>query len=281
MLGTKRWEIPTPEAELDETFSREVPVSRVLSTVLWNRGIRTAEQARKFINPTMADLHDPGLFDGMDLAVARARRAIEQGEKIMVHGDYDADGITSTALLVRVLSAIGADVTWYVPHRQRDGYDIRPPAIEAAREQGVGLVITADCGTSAVEAADLARSCGIDLIVTDHHEPAAELADAFALINPLKPGCAYPFKDLAGVGVAFKFAEALVRDCGYDVEAYRRKFIDLVAVGTVADVVPLLGENRILVKFGMEEIARTGKLGLRALVDRSGLGAKGITSRNI
>lgn len=281
MLGTKHWRILQPDTEMDESFARSVPASRILSQVLWTRGIRTPDQACRFLNPSMADLHDPGLFDGMDVAVERTRRAIESREKIMVHGDYDVDGITSTALLVRVLVAIGADVSWYVPHRQREGYDIRCPAIDAARERGVGLIITADCGTSAVEAAELAKSYGIDMIVTDHHEPSGQVADVYAMINARKPGCPYPFKDLAGVGVAFKFAEALVRECGYDVDAYRRRFIDIVAIGTVADIVPLVDENRILVKYGMEEIPRSGKRGIRALLERSGLAGKMIASQNL
>ncbi len=282
MLGAKRWKVLQPDAEIEESFARSIPVSGILSRVLWNRGIRTPEAAQRFLNPAMDDLHDPGLFDGMDIAVDRAKRAIESGEKIMIHGDYDVDGITSTALLVRVLTAIGADVSWYVPHRQREGYDIQCPAVDTARERGVGLIITADCGTSAIDAADLARSYGIDMIVTDHHEPAGtRVADVLALINARKPGCPYPFKDLAGVGVAFKFAEALVRECGYDVNAYRRRFIDLVAIGTVADVVPLMDENRILVKHGLEEIPRTGKRGIRALLEQSGLAGRRLTSQNL
>lgn len=261
MLGTKNWKIRQPDTAPDESFLHGVPGSRILARVLWDRGIRTPEDARRFLSPSMSDLHDPFSMDGMAAAVDRTRRALSAGEKIMIHGDYDVDGITSTALLVRVLTAIGADLTWHVPHRQRDGYDIQCPAVDLARERGVGLIITADCGTSAVDAGEMARSYGIDMIVTDHHEPGSRMADAFALVNPRKPGCPYPFKDLAGVGVAFKFAEALVRESGYDVEAYRRRFIDLVAIGTVADVVPLLDENRALVKFGLEEIPRTSKRG--------------------
>lgn len=282
MLGTKRWNIMQPEdTASEEAFARSVPVSRIISRVLWNRGVRTPEEARRYLSPSMDALHDPGLLDGMDVAVERTKRAVENGEKIMIHGDYDVDGITSIALLVRVFRAIGADVNWYVPHRQRGGYDIQCPAVEEARARGVSLIITSDCGTSATEAAELARSLGIDLIVTDHHEPSGPIAEAFALINPRKPGCPYPFKDLAGVGVAFKFAEALIRELGYDVESYRRRFIDLVAVGTVADVVPLLDENRVLVRYGMEEIPRSGKRGLRALLHRAGLAGKPVTAQDI
>ncbi len=281
MLGTKHWKIAQPDVEMDDSFVQSVPASRILSRVLWNRGIRTPDQVRRYLNPSMSNLHDPGLLDGMEIAVERTRRAIGSGEKIMIHGDYDVDGITSTALLVRVLTAIGADVNWYVPHRQREGYDLRSPAIEVARERGVGLIITADCGTSAFEAADLARSYGMDVIVTDHHEPGDHIAEVLALINPRKPGCPYPFKDLAGVGVAFKFAEALVRESGYDVDAYRGRFMDIVAIGTVADIVPLLDENRVLVKYGIEEIPRSGKRGVRALLERSGLAGKPITSQNL
>jgi len=279
VLGAKHWKILQRDPDLEEQFARSVPVSRVLSRILLNRGIQTPEQTQRFLNPDLDELYDPSLFDGMDRAVARTRHALDRREKIMVHGDYDVDGISGTALLVRVLLALGAEATWHVPHRQKEGYDIQPPAVEAAKEQGISLIITVDCGTSAVEAIEQAKTCGIDVVVTDHHEPGPNIVDAAAVINPRKPGCPYPFKDLAGVGVAFKFAEALVRECGYDTSAFRRKFVDLVAIGTVADIVPLMDENRTLVKFGLQEIPRSGKRGLRALLEKAGLATRPITSQ--
>ena len=260
-------------------MARSLPVSPNICRILLTRGITSVSQAQRFLNPDLDDLYDPSLMDDMGRAVMRTMQALERSEKIMVHGDYDVDGVTSAALMVRVLRLLGADVSWYLPHRQREGYDIGRPAVETAKERGVRLIITTDCGTSAVGAVEYARSIGIDVIVTDHHEVGPDLAPAFALINPRKPGCPYPFKDLAGVGVAFKFAEALVREYGYDTAAFRRRFCDLAAIGTVADVVPLLDENRTLVKFGMEELLRSGKKGLQALLRVSGLSGRSITSQ--
>ena len=281
VLKPKIWRVNQVDAALEAEFIRSLPVSPTLCRILLNRGITTVAEAEHLLRPGLDALYEPSLLDGLDRGVIRTRQALDRNEKIMVHGDYDVDGITSAALLVRVLRILGADVSWYVPHRQREGYDIGRPGIEAAKERGVQLIITSDCGTSATEAIEYATQLGIDVIVTDHHEVGPTLAPAAAVINPRKPGCSYPFKELAGVGVAFKFAEALVRECGYDTSAFRRRFCDLVAVGTVGDVVPLLDENRTLVKFGLEELPRSGKKGLRALLDMSGSSGRPITSRTL
>ncbi len=280
-LNPKVWRILETDSPAEIEFARILPVSPIVSRVLWNRGIRDAGAAKRFLTPDLDDMHDPFLMDGMVAAVGRTREAIERKEKILIHGDYDVDGVTSAALLVRVFKILGADITWYVPHRVNDGYDIGLQAVERAKEDGVSLIITADCGTSAVESVKRANELGIDVIVTDHHEVGPEMAPALVVVNPHKPGCAYPFRDLAGVGVAFKFAEALVQECGYDTAAYRRRFCDLAAIGTVGDVVPLLGENRTLVKFGIEELQRTGKKGLKALLDVSGLTGRPIVSHSL
>ena len=278
ILRPKLWRVIADDPVLEEEFVRSLPASRTICRLLLARGIRSLDEAHRFLKPDLADLHDPSLLDGMDWAVMRTSKAIDSREKIMVHGDYDVDGITSTALLVRVFNIVGADVSWYVPHRQKEGYDIGLGAVEEAKKRGVTLIITVDCGTSACQALQCAKDAGIDVIVTDHHEPPPTLAPAAVVINPRKPGCPYPFKDLAGVGVAFKFAEALVRDRGYDTSAFRRKFCDLAAIGTVGDVVPLLGENRVLVKYGMQELPRTGKKGLRALMSVSMISGHPINS---
>lgn len=278
ILKPKTWKILSPDPALETEFARSLPVSPTLRRIILNRGIADLSQAERFLKPDLNDLYDPSLLNDMDKAVARTRQALDRGEKIMIHGDYDVDGVTSTALLVRVLRLMKADVSWYTPHRVREGYDIGQAGIEAAKERGATLIITVDCGTSAVEAIEYARSIGIDVIVTDHHEVGTGIASAYAMINPRKPGCPYPFKGLAGVGIAFKFAEALIRDCGYDVSTFRRRFCDLAAIGTVADIVPLLDENRTLVKFGMEELPRTGKEGLKALMSATGIAGSQITS---
>lgn len=281
VLQPKVWRIAPQEEALVQEFARSLPLSLTVCRILLARGISSVPEAQRFLNPDLDMLHDPWLLDGMHAAVSRVRAGLEQGEKIMVHGDYDVDGVTSAALLVRVLRILRADVSWYVPHRQREGYDIGPCAVEAARERGVGLIVTTDCGSCAMDAVELAQSYGIDVIVTDHHEVGPEISKPLAMINPRKPGCPYPFKELAGVGVAFKFGEALVEACGYDVSAFRRRFCDLAAVGTVGDVVPLLDENRAIVKAGMEELPRTGKKGLQALMRVAGLSGRTITSQSL
>ena len=277
-LNPKIWSILRSDTTIEEELSRSLPVSRTIARILVNRGIHNLTDAKRFLEPSLDHLHNPSLMDGVDWAVERTRQAIDQKQKIMVHGDYDVDGITSTSLMMRVLRLLGADVSWYIPHRQTEGYDVGRKGVETAKERGVKLIITVDCGTSAVDAIGYARELGIDVIVTDHHEVGREMAPASVIVNPRKPSCSYPFKDLAGVGVAYKFAEALIRECGYDVPTYRRRFCDLAAIGTVADVVPLLGENRILVKFGMDELPRTGKKGLKALLDIAGLANTRISS---
>jgi len=280
-LEPKNWHVLPLDEELLAEAVRTFPLSATTCRLLLNRGICSLNEAMSFLNPSLDDLHDPYLLEDMARAVNRTCLALERGEKIMVHGDYDVDGITSAALLIRVLRIAGANMRWYIPHRQREGYDISRNAVSKAYQDGVTLIITVDCGTSAIDAIEYANSIGIDVIVTDHHQVGTKTAPAFALINPQKPNCRYPFKNLAGVGVAFKFAEALVHKLGYDRSAFRRKFCDLAAIGTVADVVPLLGENRILVKCGIDELPRTGKKGLHAILRASGLSKKSITSHSL
>lgn len=278
-LNPKTWRVLQQDEKAEAAFCRSVPISPILGRVLMNRGITDPGMANRFLKPSLDGMYDPSLLDGMGIAVGRARLALDRNEKIMIHGDYDVDGITSAALLVRVFRILGGDVTWYLPHRQREGYDISVQGVDIAKERGVGLIITCDCGTSAVEAVRHAKSLGIDVVVTDHHEVGEEVAPALVIVNPHKPGCSYPFKGLAGVGVAFKFAEALVRECGYDTGAFRRRFCDLAAIGTVGDVVPLLDENRALVKYGIEELPRSGKKGVKALLNIAGASGKPITSQ--
>ena len=259
----------------------DLGVSIVLARLLVNRGLTSPAAADEFLNPSMDRLHDPFDLPDMALAAARVVKAIRGKEKILVHGDYDVDGISSAALLVRMLRALDADVIARVPHRKRDGYDIKPATIEEAKAKGVTLVITADCGVTACETASHAEGLGIDLVVTDHHEPGPHLPKAVAVVNPRRRGCHYPFKDLAGVGVAFKLAQAVVRELGLPEASFQRKFLDLVALGTVGDVCPLLGENRTLVKFGMEDLASTRKVGLRSLIRSCDLEGKPLTTYSL
>jgi single-stranded-DNA-specific exonuclease len=262
----KIWTVAECDEADVERLTREAGVSPLIARLLVNRGITEPEEAKAFLSPRMEDLHDPYLMPDMEVGVKRIVQALEKGEKILVHGDYDVDGITSAALLIRALKALKADVVYRVPHRQRDGYDIKPWTADEAKAAGVSLIITTDCGVTATETIKHATSLGIDVVVTDHHEQGTELPPALAVINPKRHDSQYPFKSLAGVGVAFKLAQALVRELGYNEQNFQKKFLDLVALGTVSDVVPLIGENRIFVKYGLETLPKTGKTGLQTLL---------------
>ena len=260
-------------------LARELGAPPAIGHALVNRGLIEPAQARQFLTPTLDDLHDPLLLLGLDRALERVQRALADGEPILVQGDYDVDGITSTYLLTTALSELGGTVRWRIPHRTRDGYGLTLGAVEEARRLGCRLIVTVDCGITAVEAVAHARTMGIDTVITDHHEPAATLPDAAAVVNPLRPGCPYPFKSLAGVGVTYKVVEALLRERGRARRA--EDFLDVVALGTIADVVPLVGENRILATMGLERLNRTRHLGLRALLERAGLAGRKVTSGQV
>ena len=250
-----------------------------LAVALVNRGITSPEAARAFLAPSSDDLHDPYRLLDLDRAVGRVRSAIKAGERVLVHGDYDVDGITATFVLYSALRALGAQVEYRIPHRTRDGYGLSPDAMDEAHRRGCTLVVTVDCGITAVEAVERGRALGIDTVITDHHEPTAALPAACAVVNPHRPGCEYPFKSLAGVGVAFKLVEALTRADG---EADRaRDYLDAVALGTIADVVPLVGENRILARLGLDQLNHGPRVGLKALIEVAGLSGKTITSGQV
>ncbi len=217
----------------------------------------------------MQDLHDPYLMKDMDLVVERILQARDLGEKILIYGDYDVDGITSTVVLKRALEMLGAAVGFYLPRRLEEGYGIKKDVLKKARADGYALVITVDNGIRALEAADLARELGLELIVTDHHLPDSSLPSAYAILNPHRPDCLYPDKDLAAVGVVFKLVQALFQKVGR--ARILRHFLKLVAIGTVADVVPLVGENRIFVRFGLEGLADPQNPGLKALLRGAGV----------
>jgi len=274
----KMWIDRECDEELAARLSGELGVSPLLARLLVARGVKSVEAGSQFLAPSLEGLHDPFDLPDMREAVLRARQAIERKEKILVHGDYDVDGITSAALLIRLLRALDADVIPRVPHRSKEGYDIKIATVDEAKAQGVSLVITGDCGVGACEVVGRATELGIDVIITDHHEPGKTLPDAVAVVNPRRRDSRYPFKDLAGVGVAFKFGQALAHDLGYAAKKFQRRFLDLVALGTVGDVAPLLDENRVLVRFGLEELATTRKVGLRSLIRSCGLEGKPLTT---
>jgi single-stranded-DNA-specific exonuclease len=262
------WIEPPRYAEAEGILSRELRVHQLTARLLINRGLTDPADADAFLNPSLSQLHDPFLLPDMEKAALRIKEAIATGERIFVHGDYDVDGVTSTALYVRTLLALKANLVYRVPHRARDGYDLKAGAVQWAHEQGATLVITSDCGIQARDAVAHANSLGMTVIVTDHHEPGDVLPAAYAIVNPHRHDSKYPFPCIAGVGVAFKTMQAVVRLCTPEHEAaYIKRFLDLVACGTVADVMPLLGENRVFASFGLKTLATTKKVGLRALLE--------------
>lgn len=272
------WEVAEPDPDRQELWSRELDLPAPAVQVLLNRGIHELDEARRFLLSGPQEFHDPSLLAGMDQAVTRLARAIEAGERIRVYGDYDADGVTSTALLLLFLRGLGAGVDFYIPSRLDEGYGLNGAALREAKDQGIDLVVSVDCGITSLEEARLAGSIGLDLVITDHHEPLDELPGALAVINPKRRDCSYPFKGLAGVGVAYKLAAALAKRYG---RSEPGEYLDLVTLGTVADVVPLQGENRSLVKAGLPLIRQGTRLGLRALLDQAGLSGKPITAEGV
>ena len=260
------------DAAIDR-LARDLNISRVVASLIFNRGYSDAVSGRSFMNPTEEILHDPFLMKDMDKAVRRISEAVETGERITVYGDYDVDGVTSVTLLYLYLKSLGADVNYYIPLRAKEGYGVSCIAIDTLKERGTQLIITVDTGITANREVEYAKELGIETVVTDHHECHGELPKACAVVNPHRPDCSYPFSELAGVGVVFKLV------CGYEifrcagtnaVEAVRNicsQYIDLVAVGTVADVMPLVDENRVIVKLGLSSIDEGARIGLAALIE--------------
>lgn len=261
----KRWKLTPPiPPDVQHSLAEYRPFEQ---EILFNRGIRTTKEVDAYFTFGISQDHDPFLMSGMDQAVERLQAAVVSEENIVIYGDYDADGVTATALLVDVLRRIGASVGHYIPNRFNEGYGLNHDALTKIRERGGELVITVDCGVRAVDEIEHAVSLGLDVIVTDHHQPGTRLPPALAVINPSQRGDSYPFKELAGVGVAYKLAQALLRRLG---EQEPIESLDLVAIGTVADIVPLYGENRQLVRMGLEQLNRTQRLGLRAIIETIG-----------
>jgi single-stranded-DNA-specific exonuclease len=275
-----RWEaIPCDEAATD-ALAAALRIAPPVARLLCQRGFSDPELAARFLNPTLDHLHDPWRLADMGVAVDRLLGAIARKERIAIHGDYDVDGVTSTVILRRALEMLGADVVHFIPERLKDGYGLQPAAIDRLHADGVALVVSVDCGIRGADAARRARELGLDLIITDHHEPDAELPPALAIINPKRHDCSYPDKYLAGVGVALKVVQALCRRAGR--ESWLPGFVKVAAIGTLADVVPLVGENRVIAKVGLDLLTRgPHKVGLRALIDVSGLAGKTIDSYHI
>ncbi len=271
-----KWVVaPEPDPEFLQKICNETGLEKIVVKILFNRQISSPEAIDKFLNPKMADLPDPFTLRDMDKAVERILNALRENEKIMVYGDYDVDGITASSLLYLIFNKLGAQVVYYLPNRLVEGYGLSNDGIKLAADQGVSLIVSVDTGVTAVEEVKFARSLGIDCILTDHHEPGEILPDAVALVNPKQKECNYAGGELSGVGVAFKLAQALYRRLQQD-ESELEEHLDLVALGTSADIVPLVGENRILTKFGIRQISGTTKPGLKSLAFVSGLMGKEI-----
>lgn len=262
-------------------LAAELHLPPLLARLLLQRGYCDPEEARLFLEPRLNGLHDPFALPDVDKAVDRLIRALENKEKIFVHGDYDVDGVSSTALYIRALTALGANVEGFVPRRS-SGYDLRRYGVDLAREKGANLILTSDCGSCALDAIEYARTLGLDVIVSDHHRPGPVLPPAVAIVNPYREDCTVPFRELCGAGVAFKVMEALVsRVAPHHLSAFRHQFVDLAALGTVADVTPLKGENRILVAYGLRALAEGKKAGVRELIGYAKLNGKTIDAHSI
>ena len=280
MTAERIWQTrPCDEAHAG-VVARALSISPVTARLLCIRGLGDVDCARRFLSPSLRDLHDPFGLTDMRIAVDRLLGAIARRERIAIHGDYDVDGVTSTVILRRALELLGADVVHFIPERLRDGYGLQPAAVERLSGEGVRLIVSVDCGIRADEAARRARELDIDLIITDHHEPDATLPAAFAVINPKRHDCTYPDKNLAGVGVALKLVQALCAGAGRS--AWLPAFVKIAAIGTLADVVPLTGENRVIAKLGLGLLsAGPHKVGLRALLEGCGLSGREIDSYHI
>ncbi|WP_458412384.1 single-stranded-DNA-specific exonuclease RecJ [Schinkia sp. CFF1] len=275
MLQSKnRWVIQESEDTIVQAFITELHISPLVAKLLVNRGITTNNAAQAFINKDIAHFHDPFLLDSMDVVVARIEQAIENNEKVLVYGDYDADGVSSTTVMLRALEEKGARVDFYIPNRFSEGYGPNEAAFRWAKNEGYQVIITVDNGISALHEAKVAKEVGLDLIITDHHEPSPELPDAFAIIHPRKPGGNYPFGELAGVGVAFKVAHALLGRIPLHL-------LEFAAIGTIADLVPLQDENRLIASFGIKAMQNTTNPGLRALLKAAGSEDKEINEETI
>ncbi|HLZ63389.1 MAG TPA: single-stranded-DNA-specific exonuclease RecJ [Ktedonosporobacter sp.] len=283
LSGAEQWEVFPLLSKEQFQAVEEAGIDSLHAQLLYNRGIKTVEEMKAFIRAQYDETRDPLTLIDMPRAVARIRQALENREHITVYGDYDADGVTSSALLFRVLRTLkqpDAALDYHIPHRLRDGCGLNIAALDQLKARGTQLIITTDCASSDVEQVAYAQAQGMDVIITDHHHPPAELPQAWAMVNPWRPDCAYGERYLCGVGIAFKLSQALYRAYGRDREE-EMDLLDLVAVGTVADIAPLLGENHTLVRLGMQRLNATRKPGLQALIRHAGLQPGRIRERDI
>ena len=267
------------DSEAVSKLSVDLGLHPVIAGLLVSRGHRTGDDVKKFMDPSLEGLRDPFLMADMEAAVERILKALRDCEKIMVHGDYDADGLTSSALLIQTFRSLGAEATVFIPNRLEEGYGLNSEGVDEAKSRGASLIVTCDCGITSNSTIDYASSLGIDTVVTDHHQPEGDLPNAAAVVDPHRPDCSYPFKGLAGVGVAMKLIQALLERCGE--EPQMASLLRMCAIGTVADVVPLVDENRIIAHHGLSLLPGTPNIGLKALLDVAGLANSEITAYDI
>ena len=262
----KKWECYNLDNEKVEELVKKRHITNLLASILVNRGIIDGEKINVFLNPTRKDFYNPFLMPDMEIAVKRIVKAIENKEKIMIYGDYDADGITSITVLKKYLNEIGLKTGEYIPNRLNEGYGLNKDAISKIYNDGYKLMITVDCGISGLEEVDYANSLGMEIIITDHHEPAEKLPEAIAVIDAKRKDNKYPFNQLAGVGVVFKLIQAISKELKLEEKEYL-KYLDLVCIGTISDIVPLVDENRVIAKLGLKLIEKTKNIGLKTLLN--------------
>ena len=271
----------TPEqAETSQTLAQELGISPILGQLLVQRGITKAADAKKFFRPQLPDLHDPFLMKDMDIAVERLNRAMGKKERILIYGDYDVDGTTAVALVYKFIQQFYSNLDYYIPDRYNEGYGISKKGVDYAAETGVGLIIVLDCGIKAVEEITYAKEKGIDFIICDHHVPDDVLPPAVAILNAKRPDATYPYEHLSGCGVGFKFMQAFALNNGIEFNQLT-PLLDLVAVSVASDIVPIMGENRVLTYHGLKQLNSNPSVGLKAIIDICGLSEKEITVGDI
>lgn len=272
LAQSSRWVSQPQDLQVVDLLTKELNLSRTVATVLAARGFSDPDSAYRFLNPSLADLHSPKLLPDYEPAMRAILQAKESGDLVYVHGDYDVDGVTSASMFARFLKSIGVNVHVHVPHRMKHGYGVHEAAVHDAQRLGAKLLLTCDCGVAAHDSIRLARELGIGVVVTDHHTVGETLPpDALAVVNPHRKDSQYPFKDLCGAGVAFKVCEGITEELGHKREQFQRAFLDLAALGTISDIMPLRDENRILTAFGLKQLSETRKPGLKALKEVSKL----------
>ena len=280
-LGRRRiWEECKVDVSDAGVIAQALDLDEHISRIVVQRGIRTPEQAQEFFQPEVDQLHDPFLLPDAEATIDRLLAAVKQGERIAIHGDYDVDGVTATVLLTRLLALIGADVIHYIPHRLNDGYGLQISGIDRLYQAGAKVIVTVDCGIRSLNAAERAREIGVDLVVTDHHEPGEILPCALGVVNPRREDSRYPYRDLSGAGIAFKIAQGICKRVGHS--EWVLALMKIAAIGTVADVVPLRGENRIIAKLGLAALTKGHHTtGLQALLDVCQLNGRSLSSEDV